>query len=422
MKKNGSKRTKNQATNAPEQRPLRLAAIIRRNLYAFVIDEGMKALDELLERDRDLVCGPAHHKRGSHEAQRWGYTQGRLAMGGQRVTVRKPRARRDGQEVALPSWEQFADQDPLDERTLQQMLVGVSTRDYGRSVEPIPEKHNPHGASRSAASRRFVAKTKEKLEDWTTRDIGDLGIVAVMLDGIEVGEHTVIVALGIDESAGKHPLGMWLGATENAVVCGKLIDELIRRGLDAQRSYLFVIDGGKALRKAIVDRFKHRALVQRCQVHKMRNVRSHLPKKLHASVCKQVSDAYNGKSKKVAKDRLTKLARFLEDEHPDAVKSLREGLEETLTLKDMGLPTVLERTLSTTNAIENLNSTIRRITGRVKRWRDGKMVKRWMAGAVLEAQRGFRRLRGCNGMHLLVAALRRHAEQIDRVDREEQAA
>jgi transposase-like protein len=422
MKKNASKGKRNQEANAPGQRPLRLSAIIRRNLYAFVIDEGMKALDELLERDRELVCGPTHHKRGDHEAQRWGYTQGRLAMGGQRVTVKKPRARRNGEEVALPSWEQFADEDPLNERTLQQMLIGVSTRDYSRSVEPVPEKHNPHGSSRSAASRRFVAKTKEKLEDWTTRDIGELGIVAVMLDGIELGEHTVIMALGVDGSGGKHPLGMWLGATENAVVCGKLIDELIDRGLDAQRCYLFVIDGGKALRKAIRDRFKHRALIQRCQVHKLRNLRGHLPKKLHASVCKQMSDAYNGKSKKVAKERLVKLAQFLDDEHPDAAKSLREGLDETLTLKDLGLPDVLERTLSTTNAIENLNSTLRRITGRVKRWRDGKMVKRWVAGAVLEAQRGFRRLRGCKGMHILVAALQAHAEQIDRVDGEEKAA
>jgi transposase-like protein len=232
----------------------------------------------------------------------------------------------------------------------------------------------------------------------------------------------VLVALGIDEAGQKQPLGLWLGVTENAAVCGELLNNLVTRGLDPQQPYLFVIDGGKGLRRAIKDVFGKRSVVQRCQEHKRRNVLSHLPKRLHPSVNKMLRDAYGSTSEAVAKKRLLQLVAHLTDEHPDAAASLREGLEETLTLKDMKLPLVLERTLATTNPIENLNGGIRRVTRNVKRWRDGTMVKRWVATSVLESARGFRRLRGFQGMPTLVAALRRGAEQITRVDGEEKAA
>lgn len=422
MKKNASKTKVNQAAVPTPQRTLRLAAVIRQSLYEFVIDEGMKALDELLERDRDVLCGPAHAKGPSDAPVRWGATDGRLVMGGRRVVVRKPRVRQGAKEVSLPSWAQFADEDPLDERTVQQMVLGVSTRGYDRSVEPLPDALDPHGASKSAASRRFVSTTAEKLKAWLERDIGSLGIAVVMLDGIEVGEHTIVVALGVDESGRKHALGLWHGATENATVCETLLNNLVRRGLDPQRGYLFVIDGSKALRKSIRDIFGKRALVQRCQEHKRRNVLGHLPKRLHPSVSKTLRDAYRSPSRAAARKRLLQLAAHLDNDYPDAAHSLREGLDETLTLKDMKLPATLERTLSTTNPIENLNGAIRRIVRNVKRWRDGRMVRRWVGVAILEATRGFRRLRGYNGMPTLVAALRRHAEQTTRVDLEEQAA
>lgn len=422
MKKSAKKTKSNQEVSASRQRTLRLAEVIRYNLFAFVVAEGMKAVDELLEQDRVQLCGPAHGKGPAGAPVRWGHTEGRLVMGGQRVTVNKPRVRHEGQEVTLPSWAAFADEDPLDERTLEQMVLGVSTRGYERSVEPLPAELGRHGASKSAASRRFVSTTKQKLDAWLRRDLSTLRIAAIMIDGITVDEHTVLVALGIDEGGAKHPLGLWLGATENSKVCGELLDNLLDRNLDAQRAYLFVIDGSKALRKAIRERFGDRGLVQRCQEHKRRNVLDHLPKRLHPSVSKAMGDAYRSKSKATAKKRLQQLAAQLHADHPDAAASLKEGLDETLTLKDMGLPQSLERTLSTTNPIENLNSTIRRVLRRVKRWRDGTMVKRWVAAGVLEAQRGFRKLRGYKGMTTLVTALTKHAERIDRVDAEQNAA
>lgn len=417
MKNNRKKSNDNQELTVGRQRTLRLAEVIERNLYEFVMIEGMKAVDEMLEQDRERICGVAHAKDGANGPQRWGKTDGRLVMAGRRVVVPRPRVRHQGKEVVLPSWAAFADTDPLDERTLEQMVLGVSTRGYERSVEPLPEQLEPHGASKSAASRRFVATTQKKLDAWLNRDLSELRLAVVMIDGIIVVEdHTVLVALGIDEGGRKHPLGLWLGATENSTVCGALLDNLIERGLDAQRPYLFVIDGSKALRKGITERFGALVLVQRCQQHKTENVLRHLPKRLHPSVRKAMLDAYRSQSASTAKRRLLQLVSQLDDEHPDAAASLREGLDETLTLKDMGLPTSLERTLSTTNPIENLNSTIRRVLHRVKRWKGGSMVKRWVAAGVLEAERGFRRLRGHKGMPTLVAALEAHAERNGCID------
>lgn len=410
MKKTARNKTTNQAPAPPAQRTLHLASVVRRNLYAFVIEEGMKALDVMLEQDRQALCGTPHKKNKGEDPVRWGHTEGRLVMGGQRVVVNKPRVRHQGKEVTLPSWAEFADEDPLDARTFEQLVLGVSTRSYDRSIEPLPEELGSHGASKSAASRRFAATTKRKLDAWLGRDLSELALVALMLDGLSIGEHTVLAALGIDESGQKHALGVWLGATENAQVCGALLDHLVERGLDPHRPYLFIIDGSKALRKAIRDRFGKRALVQRCQEHKRRNVLRHLPKKLHAMANKTMRDAYKSRSKATAKQRLMQLVAHLQDDHPDAAVSLREGLDETLTLKGMNLSESLERTLSTTNPIENLNGTIRRVSRRVKRWRDGQMVKRWAAAGVLEAQRGFRKLRGYKSMPALVHALRQHAD------------
>ena len=192
---------------------------------------------------------------------RWDSTDGRLVMGGQRVVVRRPRVRKAGEEVSLPSWQQFADEDPLDECTLEQMVLGVSTCNYKRSVESLPEELEPHGASKIATSRRFVAMTAEKLEAWLERDMSELGIASVMIDGLTIDDHMVIVALGIDEQAQKHTLGLWQGATENTTVVQQLLDNLIQRGLDPVRPYLFVINGSKALRKAIRQTFGKRCLL-----------------------------------------------------------------------------------------------------------------------------------------------------------------
>lgn len=423
MSKSARSRRKSQGPSASGQRTLKLAAFVRRNLMAFVIEEGMKSLDTLLEQDRVALCGAVKSKGAEGEPVRWGHRGGRLVMGGHQVIVRKPRVRQDGKEIALPSWTEFADEDPLNERVLQQLVLGVSARKYQRSLDPLPEQLQPHGATKSSASRRFVEMTSQKLQQWMHRDLSAHNLVVVMLDGIIVAKHTVIVALGIDATGKKHVLGLWMGETENTVVCGELLDNLIQRGLDPLSPHLFVIDGSKALRKAIRSRFGNRSLVQRCQQHKRANVLGHLPKEMRAAVNKALSDAFKSPSHTAAKTRLKKLAKQLQDDHPDAAASLSEGLDEIFTVKALGLPAVLEQMLSTTNAIENLNGSIRELTRRVKRWRSGSMVKRWVATALLEAERGFRRVRGFKrGMSALVAALSKHAERVDRLDQQQEAA
>ena len=276
MGKSAKKRNESQeATKPPRIR--QLAEYVRRNLMSFVISEGMKALDAVLEEDREKLCGKSYQKGSEDEPKRWGHAEGRLVMGGHRVMVRKPRVRQQGKEVTLPSWEEFAEEDPLQERTVEQMVLGVSTRGYQRSVEELPEELGSHGSSKSAASRRFVSKTEEQMHEWLARDLSGLSLRVLMIDGIRVGEAMVVVALGIDETGTKHPLGLWMGATENATLCDELLDSLIERGLDASVPRLIVIDGSKALRKSIRTRFGSRAVVQRCQEHKRRNVLDLLP-------------------------------------------------------------------------------------------------------------------------------------------------
>jgi putative transposase len=265
------------------------------------------------------------------------------------------------------------------------------------------------GTSKSAVSRRFVEATTEALETWLKRKLSDLSLAVLMLDGIVCGEHTALVALGIDEQGAKHILGVWEGATENAVACQGLLSDLVERGLNTKRTMLVVIDGSKSLAKAVRDTFGSRALVQRCQVHKKRNVLEHLPEKARPSAASTLSTAYQCSDPARARDILNKLARQLERKHPSAAASLREGLAETLTVLFFKLDDdALRRTLVTTNPIENLNSVIRRIHRNVKRWRDGTMVLRWVGVGLQEAAKGFRRLKGHAGMPKLLAALRAH--------------
>ena len=302
------------------------------------------------------------------------------------------------------------------------MAIGVSTRNYERSLGTLPDSLATSGTSKNAVSRRFVAMTEAQLQTWLEKDLSELGIVALMLDGIVIDKRSVIVALGIDENGKKHVLGLFQGNTENATICGELLDQLIARGLDPLSAYLFVIDGRKALSSAIWTRFGSLALIQRCQVHKKRNVLSHLPKELHATVNKALSDAYKAPTAKAAQTRVTALAKQLLDEHPDAAGSLKEGLSELFTVKALALPKALEKALSTTNVIENSKGGIRNYVRRVKHWQNGSMIKRWVGAALVEKERGFHRLKGKSGMPLIVAALQERTAQHHPVDRQQEAA
>jgi transposase-like protein len=265
-------------------------------------------------------------------------------------------------------------------------------------------------------SERFVYGTERKLAELMSRNLRGLALVALMIDGVHFGEHVVLAAVGVDERGGKQVLGLREGATENAAAVKALLADLVERGLDTNRSLLIVIDGAKALHKAVVEVFGRRALIQRCREHKKRNVTDALPERLRAAVRSTMSQAYATRDAGRAQRLLGNLARRLEDQHPGAAASLREGLEETLTVMRLGLPENLERVLSSTNLIENLFSRVREIGRRVKRWQSGTMVLRWTAAGVLEAERGFRKLAGYRAIPTLVAALRARDAQLDRAE------
>lgn len=387
-----------------------LAALVRGDLLALVHQLGLQAVAAMLEAERTKLCGERYKHDASRRATRAGSTRGELALGGRRVAVKRPRVvDRNGHEVALDTWSELASTDPLDMRALEQMAIGVATRKYARSLETLPDGVETRGTSKSAVSRRFVAMTTEKLAEWMARPLGDLDIWAVFIDGIHFGEHIVLCALGIDATGAKHVLGLWEGATENEVACKAMLENLVARGLAPNRSRLFIIDGSKGLRAAIRSHFGRRTLVQRCQVHKVRNVIGHLPDDRHADVRAAMREAYKCTKVETAKRLLNNLARSLQKKHPSAAASLREGLDETLTVMGLGLPARLTRSFSTTNPVENMNGCIRRTTRRVKRWDDGTMILRWVLVGVLEAARGFRRLKGHKDMHVLVARLKQHS-------------
>jgi transposase-like protein len=369
--------------------PIRLVDVVRQDLRAFVVAEGMKALAEMLEDERVQLCGARYRHDRERTCSRAGYAQGELVMGGRRVSVPRPRVRdRDGHEVPLTRWSAFGDEDPLDERAVRQMLLGVSTRKYARSLEPIGPELADRGTSKSAVSRRFVEVTSKKVDEWLARPLEGVDVITILIDGIHVDEHVFLVALGIDIGGNKQVLGVREGATENATCCRELLTDLRERGLATDRQTLFVLDGAKALARAVRDVFGERARVQRCQVHKTRNVVEQLPESMRPSVRASMRQAYRTANAEKAKQQLVNLARRLREAHPAAAASLEEGLDETLTVKRFALPSQLERILSTTNAIENLMGSVRGHTRRVKKWKDGRMMLRWVATALQDASVG----------------------------------
>ena len=392
---------------ADKQLTLGLRDLVRENLREFVISAGTAALAAVLEEERTQLVGPRYAHLPMRQARRSGWAPGELVMGGRRVQVRRPRARTlDGKEVQLPSWTTFGAEDPLQERAVEQMLVGVTTRRYARSLEPLPADLPSRGMSRSAVSRRFVAATERQMAEWLGRDLSALDLGVLMIDGVHIDEHVMLVALGIDADGKKHVLGVREGATENGAACTALLADLRDRGLRTDRPTLVVIDGSKSLAKAVRSVFGERGIVQRCQAHKTRNVVDQLPDQMRPSVRQALRDAYAASDADRAHKMLTNLVRRLSNDHPGAASSLEEGLEETLTVKRLCLPKKLERQLSTTNAIENLMGSVRRLSRRVKRWRGGKMILRWVVAAVSDAATRFRRITGAReGMTPLMRAL-----------------
>jgi len=392
---------------------LPVAGVLQDVQSAFVglcINAGKAVLGAMMESERSALCGPKGVPDARRSAYRHGHTRSWVTLGGRQITLGRPRARNlEAGEARLATYAWASERDPLDAATMAAIAAGVSCRRYGSTLDVLPLEEDEALVSKSSVSRRFVALSAKQLQGWLSRPI-EVALPVVMIDGIHFRDRVVLVALGFDSQGRKHVLGMREGSTEKTQVVRSLLSDLIDRGLAADAPRLWVIDGGKALRRAIVDLFGASALVHRCQEHKRRNVLDHLPEDLHASVGRAMRDAWDTSDQVLAKRQLERLAQSLSKNHPGAASSLREGLDETLTLIELGIEGALYRTLRTTNPIENLNGLIAHYSRNVKRWRDGEMVLRWIAHSLNEASRGFRAVRGFRDMKHLVNALARRVE------------
>ncbi len=400
----------------PEQVTLALAELARsakEHLLSLSVALGLKTVEEIFAHELTALVGPKGKHDPARRAYRHGSEPGSLTLGGRLVEVDRPRARsRANTELPLQSYAALRDLDLLTEAALGRMLAGISTRQYDASLEPIGDEVPARGTSRSAVSRRFVEGTTAKLAQLRSRDLSGLGILAVFIDGIDIADHTLVVALGVDAKAEKHVLGLQEGSTENAAVCQALLSGLIERGLPTDRAVLFVIDGGKAIRKAIRDSYGALAPVQRCVLHKRRNVTDHLPEGLRPVIGRKLDQAWRTEDPEAAERKLRSLADSLEEAHPGAADSIREGLEETLTVARLGLSPALVKTFKSTNPIESLNDGIRTIEHNVKNWQSGKMALRWTAAAALEREKSFRRINGYRDLWILKRALDRHTKEV----------
>jgi putative transposase len=378
----------------------------------FCLTAGIGAIERMLCEDAEQLAGAPHSRGGGRVGHRWGRTRGKIGFHGGKVVVRRPRVRSEGHEVALPTWRAAQAEDWLGRWAMNLMLINVSTRKLRRAVR-LPEGDLPavvgDGTSKSAASRRFVALSAERMAEWMASDLSQLDLLVIQIDGLHIGNDLVLVAaLGIDGEGNKHPLGLVEGATENAAVVQALIDNLIERGLDPEVCRLFIVDGAKALTKAIRATFGRHTPIQRCQIHKARNVIERLPKPLHASVRKTLRQAWELDDADKAERLLRNLARRLEPEARGVAASILEGLNEMLTVNRLGLPAQLRRSLACTNGIENMLGTVRRVCRNVKRWQNVDMALRWTAAGMLEAAKGFRRLKAHKQLPTLKAALAAH--------------
>ncbi len=390
-----------------------LVGAAREGLLALSVGVGLSVVHELMEAEVDEVVGPKGKWKADRTAKRHGHEDGSMTLGGRRVRVSRPRIRTADDEHELPvqTYGYFADRDPLTRVVMDRMLAGVSTRKCAQVGEPVGEEIEQSSAStgKSSVSERFVDRTRTALGELMGRRLDDVRLAVMMLDGLQIADRTHVVALGISTDGHKIPLGLWEGSTENATLVRTLLADLVDRGLDPEQAILFVIDGGKALYRAIKDVFGEHALVHRCHRHKERNVCDLLPERDRPAVLARIRGAWALKDPDLAEQRLELLASELDRAWPDAAASLREGMAETLTLMRLGIGGQLAKTLCSTNPCESMIEIVRHTQRNVKRWQDGDMRKRWTAAGMLVAEQQFRRIIGYRDLANLVIAIERHA-------------
>lgn len=405
----GKSRTRRKQARLPSQvslpvSPEELLLMAQESLHTFAIEMGVMVAGQLLEHEVDRLCGPRYTRDKARQNSRHGSQGGTVTLAGQKVPLLKPRVRRvDGSgEVELESYGLLQRDDAMPEASLRRMVRGVSTRDY---EEVVDIARRGFGVKKSSVSRSFVRASAASIRELTERNLADTRFVAVMIDGIQYAGEMMIVALGITADGHKRMLGIRQGATENAEVVTSLLEELSGRGLACGQPTLFVLDGAKALHSGVKRVWGRHAVIQRCQIHKQRNVLAHVPEQYAKEVERDLQEAWSQTSHAAAQARLQQLVRRLRKISPDAARSLQEGLDETITVIALKLPRLLQKTLKSTNPIESALNMVRTVTRRVKRWRGGDMRLRWCSAGLLRAEEKFRRIKGYKHIPQLTAAL-----------------
>jgi len=377
---------------------------------------GLILMKAIMNGERTNLAGLPYHPIKDSPYGTWGNQPGYVIWAGKKMPLRHPRVRTKvtgetaSKEVPLKSYLAFQDESGLDKRIGERVMLKLSSRNYERAIDDFCEGY---GLKKSSISRHFIKVSKKKLDELMERPLGKMDLVVIGIDGVAIAGEVLVIAVGIDLQGKKQMLGLWQGGTENSDVCTMMLTDMIRRGLKTDRRYLFLLDGAKALSKGVRDVFGADSLIQRCQIHKRRNVKSHLPEEYHEVVDSRIRAAYNMSQYKDAKKILLETVEYLEQINPTAARSLEEGLEETLTVHRLGLPDILRRTVSNTNFVESPLSVTRDVTRNVKRWRHGNQRLRWAASALLEAERRMHHIRGHRVISVLVNALK-NIQNIDK--------
>lgn len=387
-----------------------LVKVLRDNIHQFAMEAAVVVARNLLEDEVRQLCGVRYEHDSRRGYVRYGSQSGVISVGGQKVGIEKPRVRsKNGEEeVVLERYRSFQGYSAMPSAVMKRLVRGVSTRDYEGVIDLACDGF---GVDKSSVSRHFVRGSREALKELRERRFEGARFAAILIDGVEFADEPVVAAVGVDEQGHKRLLGLRHGATENAEVCTSLLEDITERGLDSSLPTLFIIDGGKALSKAIKRVFGKMAFIQRCQVHKKRNIRAHLSDELWEEVSRRLRDAYNEENYGRALQKLKTTYKWLQRIAPDAAASLAEGMEETLTVVRLAIPPLLRKSLCSTNIIESAFYNARRTTRRVKRWRQGDMRLRWCAAGLLRAEQGFHRLKGYRQIPLLLEALNNTANQ-----------
>lgn len=376
---------------------------LRQGVGELIREAGLQLMELLMEAEVQERVGERSQRQTKRTANRWGTERGYCVVMGQKVPIERPRVRTtDDQEVRLGSYEMFHRGEPLTETVWEKLMLGLSTRRYGQAVRQFAEAY---GLDKSTISEHFIEASRAKLKEMMERRLDKVKLCALLIDATPFAGQQMVAALGISQDGRKMILGIRQGATENATVVGELLGDLVNRGLDFSQPRLYVLDGGKALSSAVKKYAGAAAPIQRCQVHKRRNVLDHLTEEQKPSVARKLNAAYAMEDHAAAKGALTQLLRELMDLNPSAARSLEEGMEETLTMHRLHIPPQLRKSLASTNVIESAFAIVERVCSNVKRWHGGDQRERWVGSGLLVAEKQFRRVQGYKQIPILLREL-----------------